>query len=349
MKTYCRGMKIDRATVAAAYEEWACGPAGKKNMWRITAEFGSADALIDEIAAEIAERRLKFRPIHRYEHRDPGNGKKRIIGVQSVKQQVCDYVAVHCLSPLLLARVGYWQVSAVPKKGQLFACKAVKKWAHQCTTFIHMDVRQCYRSMQHGMVMRAIAKRCGSADVLYLCETLLGTYEQGLEIGSYFSMRIAQFVLSDAYHSVEAMAKTRRGARKRLVRHQIWYMDDVYLFGDDKRDLKAAARQLERELAAIGLAVKPWKACRTASEPVDIAAYVVARKGVGVRTGVFIRARRSFKRFPRWPSLRKARRVCSYWGWVVHSDMRGVRNRLAMDATKRDAAHYVSLSERNAA
>ena len=51
-------------------------------------------------------------------------------------------------------------------------------------------------------------------DVLYVCETLLATYGDGLEIGSYFSLRMAQLVLSFGFHAVEGMHKTRRGSRR---------------------------------------------------------------------------------------------------------------------------------------
>lgn len=65
MKTYCRGLRIDRAIVEEAYREWREAPAGKKNAWRVAHEHGSAANLIDEVAREIAERRLSFETIHR--------------------------------------------------------------------------------------------------------------------------------------------------------------------------------------------------------------------------------------------------------------------------------------------
>lgn len=118
MKSYCKCLVIDRKHVARAYELWSKAQAGHKNAWRVPKEHGSASALIDEIAEEVAERRLSFRPIHRYEHREPTNGKVRTIGVESVKQQVVDYAVILAMQPLLDAKLGYWQVAGVPGKGQ---------------------------------------------------------------------------------------------------------------------------------------------------------------------------------------------------------------------------------------
>lgn len=108
---------MDEALVISAYESWLDSKAGKKNAWRVPQEHGSASALIQEIVREVETRSLTFRPIKRYRHREPTNGKLRIIGVESVKQQVCDYVAVTAMSRLLDAKVGFWQVSSVPGKG----------------------------------------------------------------------------------------------------------------------------------------------------------------------------------------------------------------------------------------
>lgn len=119
MKSYCKGLRIDGAIIGRAYESWLAAPAGKKNAWRVPDEHGSAESLIAEIESEIASRTLALRPIKRYRHREPANGKLRIIGVESVKQQICDYVAIEALSRLLRAKVGFWQVSSVKGKGQL--------------------------------------------------------------------------------------------------------------------------------------------------------------------------------------------------------------------------------------
>ena len=196
LKSYCKGLRIDGTLVCRAYESWLDAPAGKKNAWRVADEHGSADALIAEIEREIASRALALRPIKRYRHREPTNGKMRIIGVESVKQQVCDYVAIEALGELLRAKVGFWQVSSVKGKGQLMAANAVGRWVQEGGYFVHLDVRKCYPSIKADVVMRTLRRYVRSPDVLYLCETLLSTYGGGLEIGSYFSLRMAQLVLS---------------------------------------------------------------------------------------------------------------------------------------------------------
>lgn len=253
------------------------------------------------------------------------------------------------LEPFLTARTGYYQVACIEGKGARFAARAARKWVHEGGYYVHLDVRKCYPSIKHGVVMRILRKHVASADVLYVCSSILATYEMGgLEIGSYFSLRMAQLVLSYGYHHVEGLAKVRRGRRVPLVRHQMWWQDDIWLFSADKRNLKMAVRSLEKFLLdGYGLSLKPWKVCPISdSEPVDIAGFVVREKRTTIRTGTFLRARRSYRRFARRPTLKQARRVTSYWGWFKHTDSRTFIDKSRAASIKKQACAKVSRHER---
>lgn len=347
MKSYCKGLRIDAALITKAYEAWLQAPAGKKNAWRVIKEYGSADALIAEIEREIAGH-LTFTPIKRYRHREPTNGKLRIIGVESVKQQVCDYVAVTALEPFLNAKVGFWQVSSVRGKGQLMAAKAVHRWSQEGGYGVHLDVCKCYPSIKPHLVMRILRRYIRSYDLLYLCGSLLGTYDNGLEIGSYFSLRMAQLVLSFGYHAVEGMHKQRRGRNVSLVTHQLWYADDIFLFSHDKRDLRSAVRQLQRLLLKeFDLRIKPWKICRVDDqEPVDVVGFTVRPDRVTLRSTLFLRARRALRGYRQKPTLKRARRAASYWGWLKHSDSAQLVKDNGFGQVIKRAKRHMSAAER---
>ena len=307
--------------------------AGHKNAWRIKEEYGTVDALVDELAHEIATRSLTLRPIYRYEHVEPTNGKRRIIGVESVKQQILDYAVVLALKPMLDAKIGYWQVASIKGKGQIACRNIMRKWVKEDGYHVKLDVRKCYPSISHDVVMRILKKYVRSADVLYAAEAILATYDQGgLEIGSYFSLQMSNLVLSFAYHYVEGLHKERRGKKVALVSHQLWFMDDALLTGQDKRNLKMAVRSIERYMRKeLGLSIKPWKIRKTSdTEPLDMGGFVVRKHRVTMRPKIFLRATRAFRRFARKHTLRLAYRVCSYWGWLknIDADAYIMRNRL---------------------
>lgn len=345
MKRYCKGLTLDRAAIDAGYEDWLSAPAGHKNKWRVKEEYGTADALIDEIAAEIAERRLTFRPIHRYDTVE--RGKPRRIGVESVKQQVVDHAVVVALDPLLKAKIGFWQCGT-RGKGQEAAASHVRAKVRKGWWHVHMDVRKCYPSARHDVVLGILRKYVASADVLYVCECLLATYtEGGMEIGSYFSLRIMQLVLSFGYHHVEGLGKVRRGKWVPLVRGQCWYADDVWLWGPRKADVRRAARSLERFMASeLGLEAKPWQACRfDANEPIDVCGYRIFPDHVRLRSKTFVHTRRRFREFDARPTEIGARRVVSHAGRLQHVGSFRLFSRGWL-TTKRRAQQLISECDR---
>lgn len=347
VKTYCKHTRIDETLVREAYQHWLRSRSGKRNGWRVEQEHGSTQALINEIADEVSERRLRLRAISRHRYVEPTNGKVRTIGVESVKQQVLDYAIVIAIEPMLSAKVGFWQVGGIPGKGQLMAAHALRRWSQDGGYWVHVDVAKCYSSISCDLVRGIVQRYVRSGDVTYALDAVLDTYDGGLEIGSYLSLRLSQLVLSFAYHHVEGLGKARRGTYRSLVSHQVWYADDAILMSRDKRDLRSAVRALERYMRdELGLSMHPWKVCRVGDEePIDLAGFVVRPRRTTVRPSVFLKARRSVRRFERTPTERRARQVTSYWGWLSNADCDGFVRRSGVVRAIIDASRMISARE----
>lgn len=332
LKSYCKGLRIDRSIVCQAYDAWSHATAGKKNHWRIEEEYGSADNLIDTITNEIETRALTFKPFKCYRRRDHSTGKVRDIAIACVKYQVVSYIVANVLEPFFHSKLGYYQVAGVKGKGQVFAMKAIKKWSKEPGYHVKLDVRKCYQHITCDLCLSIIKRYIKSDDVVYIIERLLASCEKGtLEIGTYFSLMMANLVLSYAYHYIEGLYKERRGSRKNLVTHQAWHMDDALLMSRDKRDLKLAIRQLTAFMKRhLGLELKDWKIkFISLREPLDIAGFRACNGLVTLRKGLFLSTRRSFIRFVKRFGLRLARRLVSYWGWLTHSDAQEFIDRIS--------------------
>lgn len=350
MKTYCKGLVVDEATVARALEEWEGTRAGKKNAWRVAREHGSREALVSEVAREVRGRCLHLRPI-RYERREEG-GKERLIGVEGMKQQLVGQVLIMCARPLFEARLGRYQCAGVRGRGQAYAARAVRRWcdAGGCAYWAKSDVRKCYPSMRHDVVRAWFSKHLGSADLDYVVAALLDTYGAvGLNLGGHASLFMATLVLSDAYHFVEGLGRRRRGRWVPAARHQAWHLDDVVLMGASKSALKSAMRSLEAFMRErLGLELKPWKVCRVGrGEPVDLGGYASSPGRTSLRAATFLRARRAIARFARRPSSgRLAARVASYWGLLKHADAYLACRRMRAHELVSKAARVASLAAR---
>ena len=87
--------------------------------------------------------------------------------------------------------------------------------------------------------MRFLRKQVKNDDLLYLVETLIASYKQGLSIGSYLSQWLCNYYLSFAYHYAQQKlfkVQKRRGQEKRtrLFYKIIFYMDDILILGPRK-------------------------------------------------------------------------------------------------------------------
>lgn len=81
-----------------------------------------------------------------------------------------------------------------------------------------------------------------------------------------------------------------------------------------------------------------WNIKHVGVEPIDMVGYVFRPGRTNIRTGIFLRAGRTFARFRRHPrNLTLARRCASYYGYFIHSDSVLVRRRRQVDETMRMA------------
>lgn len=326
MRTYCKNFAFTRQHVARALEEWKMGDSGRQNRHRVADEYGSESALVDEIWRELSAETLAFAPIKTYQKHDPNSGKLRSISVENVKRQVCNYLCVAALEPLLSAKVGFWQVSSGTKgKGAAMGMRRLRRAARRFAYHAHVDIRNCYGTMRTDMVERLVGRYVRNGKVAYLLHALLSTMGGTLILGSYLSLRLAALVISFAYHAVEGACAHRRGKRVSLVGCQVWYADDGYLLGNSKKALRRAVGIVRRVLAGLGLELKPWKVSRNGSEPIDFAGYRVWVGRADLRKRLWKRLRRAFSRFSRRRTGRLARRACSYWGWLVTADIEAQR------------------------
>lgn len=319
LKSVCKGVKVDDRLVWEAMSEWLANEAGRKNRDRVEKEYGSRENLVRMIVDGVSDRSISFPEITTKVRNE--DGKDREIGVEDVLEQVCEYVVIVAIKPLIDRLMGHWQLNR-EGMGQFKAAPRIQKWMRDCSSHCHADVHHCYGTMKVDKVLAMVDRYVASPDIRWLCRRVLESYPDGhLMIGSCLSMRLANLAMSFAYRDLLNSASYRRGKRIRNVRHVCMYADDVWVFGDSKTGLNRAMRKMKAMMRDMfGVEFKPYKVCRCESEPADIAGVVVTREKVVVRAKTFIRARRSILRLARKPgSLNIARRVVSYFGWLKNT------------------------------
>lgn len=302
---------------------------GKSAMYPFT------EIAILEIQNEIKSGNISFPEIWYREKVDGSSGKVRRIGIQNIKQQLYDYIVVEALEPLL-KRIGEYQYASIKGRGTTKGKEVISRWIRNrdMRYFVKLDVRKCFESIDHGKIMEFLRKHIKNEPLLHLIETLLGSFEHGLSIGSYLSQYLCNLYMSILYHEIkENMYRTRKGKRgnKRvnLVRHCLIYMDDILLIGLRKRDLEKAAKLTVQKAFEMGLEIKPnYQVRQIDGNCIDMLGFKIYRTHTEIRGRTYIRVRRAFRRARKRLTEVLAKKCLSYNGYLIHTNSKRMQRKL---------------------
>lgn len=149
MKTYCKKVDItDRKLIQRAVYKCLKKKYKRNDVHRMFAEYTGLSAdfirrvlnefgikglkplvemVIDGVREEIIQNNIKFKPIWYKNKIDASSQKVRRIGIQNIKQQIYDYIAVEAMGDIL-KRIGEYKCAALKGRGQSYGIKAIKRW-----------------------------------------------------------------------------------------------------------------------------------------------------------------------------------------------------------------------------
>lgn len=290
---------------------------GKKALYPIV------EIIISELHKEIMKESISFPAIWYRDKIDGSSGKIRRIGIQNIKQQLYDYIAVEGLSPIL-KRIGEYQYASIPGRGTTKGKQVISRWIkdRNMRYFVKLDIKKCFESIDHDLLMIFLKKYIKNEKLIWLIRTLIDSFEKGLSIGSYLSQYLCNLYMSILYHYVmENLYKTRRGKRVNLVRHCLIYMDDILMIGSQKRDLKRAVGLAIQKAAKMGLEIKDnYQIKEINGNAIDMMGFKIYRTHTEIRGRIYLRVRRSFRRARKNLTLRIAKKCLSYYGYLKHTN-----------------------------
>ena len=290
---------------------------------------------ISEIQAEIIGGNMSFPQIWYREKIDGSSGKVRRIGIQNIKQQLYDYIAVEALKPVL-KRIGEYQYASIKGRGTTKGKEVISRWIRNrdMRYFVKLDVRKCFESIDHGKMMEYLRRLVKNEPLLDLIELLLRSFERGLSIGSYLSQYLCNLYMSILYHEIkERMYRTRRGKhgekRVNLVRHCLIYMDDILMIGSRKIDLEKAVKLTVQKASEMGLQIKDnYQVRQIEGNNIDMLGYKIYRTHTEIRGRTYLRVRRAFRRARKCLTEVVAKKCLSYNGYLKHADSRRMQRKL---------------------
>ena len=299
------------------------------------------EAVIDDIRNEIINQDIKFPPVWYREKVDPSSGKIRRIGIQNIKHQLYDYIAVIALQ-LILKRIGEHQYASIKGRGTLKGARVVRRWLknHKLTFVAQADVKKCYESINREKLMQFLERYIKNDLLLRLIRKLIYSFEKGLSIGSYLSQFLCNLYMSILYHEVAEnmfrIRKHRNGSKERvnLVKKQVFYMDDTLFVGTNKKDIKKAMKLFIRKAKEMGLTIKStFRIYKITGTFVDMMGYRIYQYKMTIRRRNFKRIRKAYRkvwilyRTHRTIPVKLAKRCGSYYGFLKNTDSRHIQKR----------------------
>jgi RNA-directed DNA polymerase len=219
-------------------------------------------------------------------------------------------------------------------KGQHASLRRARHFVRRFGWFLKMDVKSFFPSVEHGVMLEALARILKDSRVLSLCRAILrGPPEdppssQGLPIGSLTSQWFANVLLDRLDHHVRESLR---------IPGYLRYMDDFVLFADSRERLLQARAEVTAYLRdPLALAPKDRATMLApASEGLPFLGWMVHRGTLRVRHGNLRRYRWRLRQ-RRWEMATGRRSLASYRAGVASifellgaGQTLGLRRRLA--------------------
>lgn len=317
------------------------------------------DKIADELIYEIKTRNIQIKPINYKIKYDPNSQKVREIGVQHIKHQLFDFIAVKGAQELWDKRIGFYQCASIPKKGQVQGKKIIENWLRKdsvnCVVAVKGDIKKCYPSINTDNLKNFLKKDIDNNDLLWLIFYLIDTFKQGLSIGSYLSQYLCNYYLSFAFHELD------KPVLNKMYTHKIFYMDDFLIIGTDKQEtIKAMQNIIEYIDTKLLLTVKPdWqffyidyidKDGKRKGQPIDMMGFVIYRTHTEIRDNIFLNARRTYMRaqpyMKVWPHKKLPQELAfkciAYYGWIKYTNSNYFMKKYNVKVTFSWAKHCIS-------
>ena len=274
--------------------------------------------------------------------------KKRTIIVPSFREQIIHHMVVNVLKPIIMKPMYEHSYGSISKRGGTMGMKRIKRWlAHDYKNTkycLKMDIRKYFDSVPHEIVVRRLKAQIHDERFLKILLEIINVNEQGLPLGFYTSQWLANWYLTDLDHFI----KEKLGAV-----HYIRYMDDMVIFGSNKRKLHKMRITIENYLEYnLGLTLKGnWQVFPIKARFLDFMGFRFYRFKITMRRSILYKACRKAKRISKKkPTIYSIKQALSYLGWFSQTDTYNVfQDRFAKYINVQDIKRRISRYDKRMA
>lgn len=248
--------------------------------------------------------------------------KKRTIIVPSFEEQVVHHMVVNVLKPIFSKPMYYHSYGSIPGKGAHRGKKSIEKFIRNhpkdCKYVLKMDISKYFDSIDHDILLAMLRKIIRDDKFFAVIEEIISVTDKGIPLGFYTSQWIANWYLTGLDHYIKEILKAR---------YYIRYMDDMVIFGSNKKKLHEMRRVITDYLSInLGLKLKDnWQVFRFDFNGkyrcLDFMGFKFYRNRTTLRRSIMLKASRKAKRMRKECDRNRltiytARQMLSYLGWI---------------------------------
>ena len=244
--------------------------------------------------------------------------KKRTIIVPTFREQIVHHMVVNILKPIIMKSMYEHSYGSIPDRGATLGAKRIRRWLKDSkgTRYcLKMDIKKYFDSVPHEIVTRKLAEQIHDQRFLSILLEIVSVNEKGLPLGFYTSQWLANWYLTGLDHYIKEVLKAP---------YYIRYMDDMIIFGSNKRKLhkmrQAIADYLKKYL---GLELKGnYQVFPIKSRALDFMGFRFYRYRTTLRRTILYKACRKAKRLFKKdkPTIYDIKQFMSYLGWFKQTD-----------------------------
>lgn len=268
------------------------------------------DMLLNTIpSAEHPERRFnppKHTPVYIFEH-----GKERVIYIPSIIEQWVHHIIMQVLTPILLKKFHPNSYGSIPNKGLHKGAKMVVKYRYDYKYAYKFDVRHFFASIKLSILIKKLREFIKDEWFIHLIEVSFTWHQKGLPLGFYLSQWLSNLMLDDLDWLIG----------KYKIKH-VRYVDDIVMFGNNKRRLRRCFEEIKKLLGKSRLVVKDNYHLYRTKESLSFLGFVFTEQQIRLRKNIartILKATRRIRKSVHiW--IKDARSLLSLMGWIKHSN-----------------------------
>ena len=334
---------------------------GKKRKYRIAREYRDhADDLLIPLTRMACDFKSdEHTPIQIY---DGVRRKQREIFVPSMREQIVHHMVINVLKPIFMKGMYEHSYGSIPDRGAHLAKKRIETWikngGKNVKYCLKMDIKKYFESVPHDILKQKLSRIIKDGAFLKVLFEIVDAApgDKGIPIGFYTSQWFANWYLTDLDHYI----KQELGAK-----YYIRYMDDMVIFGSNKRKLHKIRLKIAEYLNDnLGLTLKDnWqvflfdyvkKDGTRVGRDLDFMGFRFFRSKTILRKKLMLKATRKARRIVKKPrkTVHDCRQMLAYLGWIDCTNTYGMYKRrikpfVNFQNLKRTVSYYQRRNNQN--